>query len=316
MIARSPARGAARVRRLAAPRPPWRLDAGGHLRRADLRDRAAAATGAGCTVVEHGGDGPGCVRDGVTLAPPFLDLLQAGRPDGRGRAPVDRLPPRTTRRSRLFYASTLTPSDANPGAAPNAPIAIREYRRSANPDVAVPTGPDRAARIPHGQETNHYGGTVAFGPDGRLYIATGDGAAAATRRARRAEPEQPARQGPADRPATAGTAPLRRARPATPSPAATPGDDLIWAYGLRNPFRFSFDRLYGGALRSATSARTRWRRSTTRPARRGAGRGANFGWDDCEGNLAPEPVTGTAARSATPAGARAALYPEPGYPRR
>ena len=62
--------------------------------------------------------------------------------------------------------------------------------------------------------------------------------------------------------------------------------DEIWSYGLRNPFRFSFDRQTGDIF-MATSGRARWRRSTSRPrGRRGRRPGRDYGWDDCEGSLA------------------------------
>ena len=92
-----------------------------------------------------------------------------------------------------------------------------------------------------------------FGPDGYLYLGTGDGGGAGDSPAMLRTPNvllgKLLRIDPASpRPALPGTAlqPVRRQR----------GRDEIYALGLRNPFRFSFDRR--SHRRSATSARTRW----------------------------------------------------------
>ena len=55
-----------------------------------------------------------------------------------------------------------------------------------------------------------------------------------------------------------------------PFPGATPPDDTIWSYGLRNPFRFSFDSLSGDLVIGDVGQRDRARRSTWRRARRPA----------------------------------------------
>ena len=52
---------------------------------------------------------------------------------------------------------------------------IAEYSRSANPDVADPTSGRTVLSIPHSSQANHNGGQLQFGPDGYLYIGTGDG---------------------------------------------------------------------------------------------------------------------------------------------
>ena len=63
----------------------------------------------------------------------------------------------------------------------------------------------------------------------------------------------------------------------------------IWAYGLRNPFRFSFDRQTGDLPIGDVGQNTL--RGDRLPARApGRGAGANFGWNVCEGNLrVPDP---------------------------
>ena len=137
--------------------------------------------------------------------------------------------------NRLFYVYyTRQPDNA---------IQVDEYRVSAtNPNVA-----DGIFRpiitIPHPGATNHNGGTVAFGPDGYLYFATGDGGS-------QNDPNNNAQNievllGKMLR------IDVNTAHPRLPYniPAdnpffgdAVPGADEIYAYGFRNPYRFSFDR--------------------------------------------------------------------------
>ena len=97
--------------------------------------------------------------------------------------------------------------------------------------------------ITHTNQGNHNGGCIQFGPDGYLYIATGDGGAGCDS------------VGPNN--AQNLNSPLGKMLrldintppyvipPTNPFAGAIPGLDVIWAYGLRNPWRFSFDRLTG-----------------------------------------------------------------------
>jgi glucose/arabinose dehydrogenase len=121
-------------------------------------------------------------------------------------------------------------------------IVIAEYHVSAtNRDVADPTE-TALLTIPH-PNTNHNGGMMAFGSDGYLYIGVGDGG----------ENNDPPKNAQninvlygkilridINPPAGSGVPYLS---PATnPFFGATPGRDEIFAYGMRNPWRFSFDR--------------------------------------------------------------------------
>ena len=136
-------------------------------------------------------------------------------------------------------------------------------------------------------------------PTSLLYIGTGDGGGGGDQHGARGNGQSArhaARQDPAHRPA-----PLRRAALLGPArepvrrPRRRAGE--IYSYGLRNPWRFSFDRRDRRPRRSATSARTRSRRSTSCAAAEGAG--ANFGWRAVRG---PRPLH--AAASARPAHVR------------
>jgi hypothetical protein len=157
--------------------------------------------------------------------------------------------------------------------------AIHVAELHASGDVADPATLRNVLTIPHPTYPNHNGGQLQFGPDGYLYVSTGDGGGGG-------DPGENAQ----DRgsllgkilridPRQSGT------RPYT-VPAGNPfvgrtGRPEIWSLGFRNPSRFSFERL-PGALTGGDGGDTRWVEidHARQPA---AGRGANFGWDCREG---------------------------------
>jgi glucose/arabinose dehydrogenase len=123
---------------------------------------------------------------------------------------------------------------------------------------------------------NHNGGGLVFGSDGYLYIGLGDGGSAG-------DP-----QGNGQNPQTM-LGKLLRIDVDHGNPYATPPDNPfagggglpeIWAYGLRNPWRFSFDRLTGG-LYSADVGQDAWEEVDF--VRAGTPGGLNFGWNYYEG---------------------------------
>lgn len=124
--------------------------------------------------------------------------------------------------------------------------------------------------IPHPDDNNHNGGQLQFGPDGYLYISTGDGGGS--------DGQYHYSQDPSSLLGKILRVDPSQARP-TPE---------VWNLGLRNPFRFSFDRLTGGMVIGDVGQGEReevdWAPSTA-PGVIG-GLGANYGWNCREGLIA------------------------------
>ena len=236
-------------------------------------------------VVERGGT-VRLIKDGARLEAPFLTIPSSELSTGgeRGLLAMAFAPDYATS-GRLYTYSTDAGGD----------IRVDGWQRSANPDVASPA---RALvlRIEHSLRENHNGGDLHFGPDGLLYISTGDGGGAD-------DPDGNGqtliRSGTSDEQSTALLGKLLRIAPAAGGSYAIPLDNPfagradargeIWAYGLRNPFRFSFDRATGDLLIGDVGQDDAEEVNfAAAPAR---GRGANFGWKCFEGTL---PNDGTA----------------------
>ena len=156
-------------------------------------------------------------------------------------------------------------------------LIIAEYTVSANPDVADPTETMLLA-IPHPVNSNHNGGMLAFGPDHYLYIGVGDGGSGND------PPNNAQNLGvllgkilriDVDHADTAAGTPY--ASPADNPFVNAPGRDEIYAYGMRNPWRFSFDGVTG----------VQWVADVGQFAREEVDmpivRGGNYGWRVYEG---------------------------------
>jgi len=132
---------------------------------------------------------------------------------------------------------------------------------------------------------NHNGGQLAFGPDGYLYVGMGDGGSGG----------DPQENGQNDETLLGKLLRLDvdvESPPYYGVPSSNPGVDLgrplglIWAKGLRNPWRFSFDR-GSGDLYIADVGQDRIEEVDVQPA--GSAGGRNYGWDVFEGSLCFEP---------------------------
>ena len=188
--------------------------------------------------------------------------------------------------NRKFYVNYTTTGGGAAGR-----TVIAEYTaREDNPDLANPT--PRIILQFNQPQNNHNGGWIGFGPqDGYLYIATGDGGGGGDTGSGHSEPCGNAQDitnnllGKILRIDVDGDDfpddPLRNYRIPSGNPfVGTEGDDEIWAYGLRNPWRPSFDRLTGD-LYIADVGQNVWEEVNFAPAPLVAG--LNYGWRLWEG---------------------------------
>lgn len=233
------------------------------------------------TVITHAGDASGRLfvveqagrirvvsNGGVLLATPFLDisdrLLSGGERGLLGLA----FPPGFAGKGYFYVNYTRAPDGAT---------VVSRFFVSADPDRAVAASEEVILTVAQ-PFANHNGGQIAFGPDGLLYVGIGDGGSGG-------DPF-----GNGQNPATllgkllrldveSGVAPygIPAGNPFVADPAARAE---IWALGLRNPWRFSFDRR-SGDLYLADVGQNDWEEINFRAA--AAAGGANFGWNILEG---------------------------------
>jgi glucose/arabinose dehydrogenase len=217
------------------------------------------------------------LRSGHRLAHPFLDLRGRVNWDGGERGLLSVAFPPDYKRSRRFYVYYTNEAGDNE---------VDEFKRARNdPARALPSSRRRVLDIPHPGEANHNGGQLQFGPDGYLYIGTGDGGGAG-------DSGDNARHLDVLLGKILRIDPRRRGDRAYTVPAGNPfiGDrgarPEIYAYGLRNPWRFSFDRRRGAIVIGdvGQSHEEEVDYVTVRDAR-----GANFGWPEYEGNSISDP---------------------------
>jgi glucose/arabinose dehydrogenase len=229
-------------------------------------------------VVEQGGRIK-IVKSGVVLPTPFLDIHTRVSCCGeQGLLGLAFHP--SYEKNGVFYVNY---TDLN------GDTVVANYRRSTtNPNVAG-TFERVLLRVAQPYD-NHNGGMLAFGPGGYLYIGLGDGGSGGD---------------PGNRAQNLGsllgkilridvnhwTATLPYAIPATNPYIGRTGDDRIWAYGLRNPWRFSFDRRTGD-LWIGDVGQNRYEEIDRATRASGGGRGRNFGWRVMEGRACFSPPTG------------------------
>lgn len=171
--------------------------------------------------------------------------------------------------SGLFYVM-LTPSD-------NRDTVLEFKRSSANPLVADATATKELLKLP-ASAFNHNSGNLAFGPDGMLYVGTGDGGGTCNDNQSGAPQDPKKLFGKILRLDPKAVAPYGAA--GNPFADGSKGDARVWHYGLRNPYRFAFDSdngdLYIGDVGQDVMEEVDFAASGSK--------GLNFGWAAFEGS--------------------------------
>ena len=222
----------------------------------------------------HAGDGsdrvyvveqPGRIRiveKGALSSVPFLDILDRVLTDDTERGLLGlAFHPDYRHNGRFFVNYTRRPDGAT---------VVAEYRRGGSPDAA--SREERVVLVVMQPESNHNGGMVAFGPDGYLYIGMGDGGAGGDPGNRAQNPEELLGK-------------ILRIDVDHGDPYAIPADNPfaqqggrpeIYAMGMRNPWRFSFD-FKTAELWVADVGQEKWEEVDL------VTRGGNYGWRLMEG---------------------------------
>lgn len=215
-------------------------------------------------------------QNGQVLGQPFLDLGTVVNCCGERGLLGLAFEPNYTQTGR-FYVYYIND---------NGDIVIARYTVSGNPNVAQTTG-QVLLTIPHPDESNHNGGWLGFGPDGFLYAGVGDGGSGGNGAGSSAGNDSNINRCSAQRPENR-TGKLLRLKVQDEATYTTPDTNAfvsgqapeVWAIGLRNPWRNSFDR-QTGELYIADVGQGAHEEVNVIPANASAG--LNFGWPQREG---------------------------------
>ncbi|MCB1915626.1 MAG: PQQ-dependent sugar dehydrogenase [Rhodocyclaceae bacterium] len=225
-------------------------------------------------MLTHAGDGSGrlfvvekagrvrVIDDGAVQAEPFLDIRDRVRSGGSEQGLLSiAFAPDFAATGQAYVLYTEESGIGN--------VVLSRFTRAFLGGALDPSSERVLLRIPQ-PFTNHNGGHLAFGPGGLLYVSLGDGGGSG-------DP-----LGNGQRTDTLLGKLLRIDISVEPYaiPPGNPFGDEIWALGLRNPWRFSFDRATGD-LFIGDVGQDRWEEIDVVQA--GTAGGQNFGWNRMEG---------------------------------
>ena len=216
---------------------------------------------------------PGRIRvrqNGNLLTTPFLDISPLTTTSGERGLLSLAFHPQYASNGYFFIYYTNLAGDI---------VIERQQVSAGNANVADPLSALAILTIPHPTFSNHYGGLLSFGPDGYLTAGTGDGGSAG-------DPSGNAQNtnvllGKLLRlDVNASTVAQPYVIPPGNPFAGTPGArGEIWAYGLRNPWRYAFD-IPAQLLYIADVGQANWEEVDVRPVGQA---GNNYGWNIMEG---------------------------------
>ena len=221
------------------------------------------------------------VRSGTILATDFLNLTSSVKSGGEQGLLGLAFAPDYASSGRFFVNFTNVSGDT----------VIARFTRSSDPLIANPSSRfdlqlEGTRRVITQPFSNHNGGHLAFGPDGYLYIGLGDGGSGNDPEHRAQNPsELLGKMLRIDINVSDADAFGYRVPSDNPFLGANNARDEIWAFGLRNPWRYSFDDIARGgtgALVIGDVGQSRREEINYEP--RGAG-GRNYGWRNREGTL-------------------------------
>jgi glucose/arabinose dehydrogenase len=206
------------------------------------------------------------IYDGTRMLPePFLDIRSLTASSGERGLLSIAFHPNYAQNGLFFVNYTDLSGDT----------VVARYRVSSDPNRADPASARQILFVDQ-PYPNHNGGQLQFGPDGYLYIGMGDGGSAG-------DPENRAQ----NRTTLLGkmlridvNADTYSVPPSNPFVASGAGRGEIWSLGLRNPWRFTFDRETGD-LWIADVGQGAWEEVNFQPA--SSIGGENYGWDVMEG---------------------------------
>jgi len=213
-------------------------------------------------------------KNGSTLGTPFLDISSLVSVDYERGLLGMAFHPSYASNGRFYVCYTGSDGD----------VTVARYHVSSNPDVAVATADDIVLRIEHSGHPSHNGGTIVFGPDGMLYISVGDGG-----------DTDASGQDTGDLLGNILRIDVNGASGYT-VPANNPFGTPVWSYGLRNPWKFSFDRS-NGDLYIGDVGEAEWEEVDVATAASGRGRSVNFGWSMYEGTHCYHPPCSPAGKT-------------------
>lgn len=225
------------------------------------------------------------LKNGSMLATPFLDIHTIVKSGGEQGLLALAFHPSYSTNGIFFVAYTAPRNGDNTGSN----LILQRFSVSAsNPDLADPASGVILLTISHPAYSNHNGGTLAFGGDGYLYWSTGDGGSGG-------DPDNNAQQ------LNNLLGKILRIDVNSGSPYGIPTSNPfhssadpnlkkeIWAYGLRNPWRISFDGLthdlYIGDVGQSAREEVNFQPANSLG-------GENYGWRIVEGSLCYNPSSG------------------------